>query len=609
MDRVIGIDLGTTNSCVAVVDGDTPTVIPNRGGYKTMPSMVAVTEAGKRLVGHNARRQSITNARHTISAAKRLMGRKWDSLPMNAARETASFQMVPGPHNDVRVVLRNTTYSIPEISAMILSEMRQTAEDYLGEPVSKAVITVPAYFSDAQRQATRDAGQIAGLDVIRIINEPTAAALAYGFGNHFNKLVAVYDLGGGTFDVSILEIGAGDTFKVIATAGDTFLGGEDFDAKIIDWLVGEFEREHGINLRSDPMALQRLKDAAETAKRELSTTTRSDVSLPFVACSRDNEALHLQCTLTRQILEGMCHELVQRTIDICRQTLFDAGLSTRDVQDVLLVGGMTRMPAVQRAVADFFGMDPCKSVHPDEVVALGAAIQGRALVDESQKTTLFDVTPHALGIMTYGSLFEQLIPQNTIVPTEMNKVFTTSRDNQTAVRILVMQGESQLASDNELLGEFVLTGLRSAPRGQVEVDVSFAIDADGIVSVAAVDVETGKTQSIQVTSSSGLTKEELAEMIHSANQYTVECRANEQFEQVSQQAQSLISEIEHLVPAVQSTVGTSDFGKETIERARQVIEIARRAIEARDTDAIRGQLEALTRSSRLFRGLVDQPMG
>lgn len=612
MERVIGIDLGTTNSCVAIVDGDTPTVIPNRGGYKTTPSMVAITEAGKRLVGHNAKRQAITNARHTVSAAKRLMGRKWDSPHMQEAQQTSSCQLVEGPNNDVRVVLRGTTYSIPEISAMILTEMRQVAEQFLHETVTKAVVTVPAYFSDTARQATRDAGQIAGLDVIRIINEPTAAALAYGFGSNgigdkSSKLIAVYDLGGGTFDISVLEINDQSVFKVIATAGDTFLGGEDFDARLIEWLAMGFEQEHGVNLREDPMALQRLKDASETAKCELSSVSITEVSLPFIVCNDDNDALHLQRQLSREQVELLCEELVQRTIAICEQTLTDADLTSADIQDVVLVGGMTRMPMVQQAVASFFKREPCKCVHPDEVVALGAAIQGMALMDSDPKTILLDVTPHALGIMTFGSLFETLIPQNTTVPTAQTKVFTTSRDNQTAVRILVMQGDSSKAKENELLGEFVLAGLRRAPKGQVEIEVAFEIDADGIVSVAAKDLETGKQQSIQVTSSSGLTKQELEEMIHSANQYTLECTANEQFESTSQQAQSLIADIESLLPAVQQTVGSSDFGRETIIRARRVIDQTRGAIDARDVEAIRNQLDALTRSGRMFRGLVEKP--
>src|SRR4051794_32185360 len=379
MDRVIGIDLGTTNSCVAIVEEGVPTVIPNRGGYKTTPSMVAITEAGKRLVGHIAKRQAITNAENTVYAAKRLIGRKWSSPQVKNAILTASYKIVEGPHGDVRIQLRDKTYSVPEISAMILQEMKLFAEDYLSEPISKAVITVPAYFNDNHRQATNDAGQIARLDGIRIVNEPTAAALAYGFGKNIEKTIAVFDLGGGTFDISILEIGGGGVFKVIATAGDTFLGGEDFDARIIDWLVQGFKEQHQVDLRQDRMALQRLKDASEKAKCELSSVPETEVNLPFVIFSARNEALHLQCVLTRRKLEELCDDLVQRTVQICQATLEEAGLDKTELEEVILVGGMTRMPRVQKAVAEFFAREPCKGVHPDEVVALGAAIQAAAL--------------------------------------------------------------------------------------------------------------------------------------------------------------------------------------------------------------------------------------
>src|SRR5499427_3755937 len=408
MERVIGIDLGTTNSCVAIMEGDAPVVIPNRGGYKTTPSMVAVTEAGKRLVGHIAKRQAITNAESTVYAAKRLIGRKWNSPQVKNALMTSSYSIIEGPHDDVRIRLRDKEYSVPEISSMILQEMKIIAEDYLGQPVSKAVVTVPAYFNDNQRQATKGAGAIAGLDVIRIINEPTAASLAYGFGKRLDQTIAVYDLGGGTFDISILEIGEGGIFKVIATAGDTFLGGEDFDARIIDWLVTGFQAEHDIDLRQDRMALQRLRDGSEKAKCELSSLRETEINLPFIISSGQNEALHLQRALSRETLEKLCGDLVERTIEICKQTLLDAKISTREIDDVVLVGGMTRMPKIQAAVATFFGRDPCKGVHPDEVVALGASIQGSALVDEKKQMILLDVTPHALGIMTFGSNFEEL---------------------------------------------------------------------------------------------------------------------------------------------------------------------------------------------------------
>ena len=604
MEKVIGIDLGTTNSCVAIVENGTPVVIPNRGGYKTTPSMVAVTEAGKRLVGHIAKRQAITNAENTVYAAKRLIGRKWNSPQVKNAVATSSYRIVEGPHNDVRIVLRDKEFSVPEISAMVLQEMKVIAEDYLGETVSKAVVTVPAYFNDNQRQATKDAGEIAGLDVIRIINEPTAAALSYGFGRNIEKTVAVYDFGGGTFDISILEIGAHGVFKVIATAGDTFLGGEDIDARIIDWLVSGFKEEHGIDLRQDRMALQRLKDAAEKAKCELSSVRETEVNLPFIISSGRNEALHLQRTLTRQTLEELSDDLIERTVDICKQTLEDAKLGKDEIEEVVLVGGMTRMPKIQQSVQGFFEKEPNKGVHPDEVVALGAAIQGAALVDDKQEMVLLDVTPHALGIMTFGSYFEELIPQNTTVPTHRTKIFTTSRDHQTAVKILVMQGESQRAEENELLGEFILTGLRRAPKGQVEIEVTFEINADGIVSVRAKDLETGLEQSIQVTATSGLTKEEIKSMMDNAKDDLVDRRSSEEFEAAKQEAEKLIGEIEKLFPQVQQIVASSDFGRDAIEKAKAIVDKARTAIERKDAAAVKEQIEGLTRTHRMFKGVV-----
>jgi molecular chaperone DnaK len=606
MERVIGIDLGTTNSCVAIMEGEAPVVIPNRGGYKTTPSMVAVTEAGKRLVGHIAKRQAITNAESTVYAAKRLIGRKWNSPQVKNALMTSSYSIVEGPHDDVRIRLRDKEYSVPEVSSMILQEMKIIAEDYLGQPVSKAVVTVPAYFNDNQRQATKDAGAIAGLDVIRIINEPTAASLAYGFGKNIDKTVAVYDLGGGTFDVSILEIGSHGVFKVIATTGDTFLGGEDFDARIIDWLVQGFQEEHGIDLRQDRMALQRLRDAAEKAKCELSSVRETEINLPFIISTGRNEALHLQRTLPRDTLERLTGDLVERTASICREALQDANLGTDEIDDVILVGGMTRMPCVQKTVAAFFKREPNKSVHPDEVVALGAAIQGAALTDDKREMILLDVTPHALGIMTYGSYFEELIPQNTTVPTSRTKVFTTSRDNQTAVKILVMQGESKKADDNELLGEFILTGLRRAPKGHVEIEVTFEINTDGIVSVHAKDLETGQAQSIQVTASSGLTQEEISHMIEHAKDYMVERRTDEQFEQAKQEAETLIAEIERMFPEVERIVASSDFGRDAISKARSVLEKSREAIRRKDTKAVREQVEGLARTQRMFKGVVSR---
>jgi molecular chaperone DnaK len=604
MEKVIGIDLGTTNSCVAIVENGQPTVIPNRGGYKTTPSMVAITEAGKRLVGHIAKRQAITNAENTVYAAKRLIGRKFSSPQVKNAIATSSYRIVEGPHHDCRIALRDKEYSVPEVSAMILQEMKVIAEDYLGHPVTKAVITVPAYFNDNQRQATKDAGEIAGLDVIRIINEPTAAALAYGYGRNVEKTIAVFDLGGGTFDISILEIASHGVFKVVATAGDTFLGGEDVDARIVDWLVTGFREEHGIDLRQDRMALQRLKDAAEKAKCELSGAKETEVNLPFIISSGRNEALHLQRTLTRQQLEDLSIDLIERTIDICRQTLEDARLDKDEIEEVVLVGGMTRMPKIQQMVAEFFGREPSKNVHPDEVVALGAAIQGAALIDDKQEMILLDVTPHALGIMTFGSYFEELIPANTTVPTSRQKIFTTSRDNQTAVKILVMQGDSANAEENEVLGEFILTGLRRAPKGQVEIEVTFEINADGIVSVRAKDLETGLEQSIQVTATSGLSRDEIKAMIENAKDELLERRVSEEFEALRQEAQKLVADIERLFPQVEQIVAASEFGRDAIDKARAVVGKAKAALDRRDAASLKEQIEGLARTQRMFKGVI-----
>ncbi len=606
MEKVIGIDLGTFNSCVAVVEGGTPVVIANRGGYKTTPSMVAVTEAGKRLVGHIAKRQAVTNAENSVYAVKRLIGRKFNNPQVQAALKNVAYRIIEGPHNDPRIQLRDKVYSVPEISAMILQEMKMIAEDYLGQEVAKAVVTVPAYFNDGQRQATKDAGAIAGLDVIRIINEPTAAALAYGFGKNIDKTVAVYDLGGGTFDISIMEISSTGVFKVVSTAGDTFLGGEDFDQRVIDWLVAGFKDEHDIDLRQDRMALQRLKDAAEKAKCELSSVVETEVNLPFIISSARNEALHLQRLLTRSQLEELTEDLVKRTIEICEMTLEEAGLDKGDIEEVVLVGGMTRVPRIQQEVAKFFAREPSKNVHPDEVVALGAAIQGAALLDEQQDMVLLDVTPHTLGIMVVGGYFEELIPQNSTVPTSRSKDFTTVRDNQTAVKILVMQGESKRAEENELLGEFILTGLRRAVAGQVEIEVTFEINADGIVSVQAKDKETGKEQSITVTSTSGLTKEELDHMITDAKDYAVARRDDEEVEKAKQEATTLIAEIQKLMPKVEEVVAGSDFGRDAMEKAKAVVDKAKATMQQGDVKALREQIEALQRTQRMFKGVVGK---
>ena len=608
MERVIGIDLGTFNSCVAVVESGTPVVIANRGGYKVTPSMVAVTEGGKRLVGHIAKRQAVTNAENTVYAAKRLIGRKWDTPQVKNAIQTCPFHIVEGPHGDCRIKMRDKVYSIPEVSAMVLQEMKMVAEDYLGEEVNKVVVTVPAYFNDNQRQATKDAGAIAGLDVIRIINEPTSAALAYGFGKNIDRTVAVFDLGGGTFDISILEIASSGVFKVLSTAGDTFLGGEDFDQRVIDWLVEGFQHEHGIDLRQDRMALQRLKDAAEKAKCELSAVTETEVNLPFIISSARSEALHLQRLLTRATLEELTADLIDRTVQICELTLGEAGLDKDELEDIILVGGMTRMPKVQERVSKFFQRDPCKGVHPDEVVGLGASIQGAALVDDSPEMdmVLLDVTPHTLGIMVVGGYFEELIPQNTTVPTSRSKPFTTVRDNQTAVKILVLQGESRRAEDNELLGEFILTGLRRAAAGEVEVEVTFEINADGIVSVHAKDVETGKEQSITVTATSGLTGEEIDDMMVDASDFAVTRREDEATEQIRQEAETLIAEIERLFPDVESIVAGSDFGRDAIDKAKGVVDNARTLLEHGDIAGLKDELESLGRTQRMFKGVVGK---
>jgi molecular chaperone DnaK len=567
---------------------------------------VAVTQTGKRLVGHIAKRQAITNAENTVHAAKRLIGRPWNSPQVEIAKKTCSYELLEGPHNDARVRLRDGTYSVPELSSMILQEMKIVADDHLGTNVTKAVVTVPAYFNDNQRQATKDAGTIAGLDIIRIINEPTAAALAFGFGKSLNQTVAVYDLGGGTFDVSILDIAEGGVFKVVATTGDTFLGGEDFDLRIIDWLVEGFQQDHGVDLRRDRMALQRLKDAAEKAKCELSVVDTAEVNLPFIISTGRNEALHLQRTLTRSTLESLVQDLIGRTIQICRKALEDADLDVADIDDVLLVGGMTRMPAIQQAVERLFGRRPNQGVHPDEVVALGAAIQGASLLDTTDhEVLLLDVTPHALGIMTAGSHFEELIPQNTTVPTSSTKVFTTSRDNQTAVKILVLQRDDTAAGGTEMLGEFVLTGLRRAPRGEVELEVTFKIDTDGLVSVSARDLETNQAQSIQVLASSGLTADEVEAMIRSARGYLVERRADEELEALRQKVETASAELERLLPQVEQLVGQSEFGRDALRRARDTLSRAGEAINKQDQKAAAAEFDTIERTLRMFRGVVS----
>lgn len=609
MAKIIGIDLGTTNSCVAIIEGGAPVVIPNAEGARTTPSIVAFTASGERLVGQVAKRQAVQNPENTVVSVKRIMGRSFGSDEARKQVQRVAYRIVPSDNNDAWVEVGQKQMSPPEVSAAVLAQMKAIAEAYLHDEVTEAVVTVPAYFDDAQRQATKDAGRIAGLEVRRIINEPTAAALAYGLDRNAEERIAVYDLGGGTFDISILEIGSEGVFRVVSTNGDTFLGGEDFDARVIDWLVDGFKAEHNIDLRKDRMALQRLKDAAEKAKIELSSVREVEINLPFIISSGRNEALHLQRVLTRAEFEKLTADLVDRTVEIVRQTLEDAGLSRDEVEDIVLVGGMTRMPRVERAVADFFGREPSKGVHPDEVVAVGAGIQGAALGEEASvahKVVLLDVTPQTLGMMVAGGLFEPLIPKDTTVPTMRTKSFTTSRDNQTAVKILVMQGENDQADKNELLGEFILTGLRRAPAGAVEIEVTFEINADGIVSVHAKDLETGKEQSITVTATSGLTPDELRDMIDAGEQYAVERKRDEEFESRKQEAEGLIYEIEKLFDKVETVVGGSDYGRDALEKAHGVIDRTRTAIDRSDTASIKVQIDALSRTLRMFKGVVQK---
>jgi molecular chaperone DnaK len=606
-EPIIGIDLGTTNSCVAIVEDGVPKVIPNRAGYRTTPSIVAIAESGRRLIGHIAKRQSITNPEGTVYASKRLIGRKWNSPAVAAALETCSYKLIEGPHHDVRIALRDTIYSLPEISSMILSEMKLIAEQYLERDVEKCVVTVPAYFNDGQRQATKDAGRIAGLDVVRIINEPTAASLAYGYGKTVERKVAVFDLGGGTFDISILEIGSG-VFEVMATAGDTYLGGEDFDNRIIEWLVFGFLKEHKIDLRKDRMALQRIRDAAEKAKVELSGAPQTEINLPFIISTGKNDALHLQRTLTREKFEDLVIDLCERCLQICDKTLKDAAIDKTQLDDVILVGGQTRTPKLQEMVREFFGLTPSKSVNADEVVALGASIQGASLLDEKSSVLLLDVTPHNLGIMIVGGYFQTIIEKNTTVPTSAGHVFTTVRDNQTSVRIMVFQGDSLRAEENELLGEFILSGLREAPRGEVEVDVTFEISADGIVSVSAKDLETGQQQSITVTATSGLTEEEIKRMAKDAADYAVDVKHADAFEKARAEVDAIIRDVETILPQVRSFMGGSDFGKEALLKAEAALNKAKTATQGRSMEALNTARDPLERTLRMLRG-VAQKMG
>ncbi len=541
MSKIIGIDLGTTNSCVAVMEGGQPVIIPNPEGGRTTPSVVAFTKSGERLVGPLAKRQAITNPENTIYSIKRFMGRRFGEVSNEVTR--FPYKVVEHENGDAWVKVGDKTYSPPEISAMILQYLKQAAESYLGEKVTKAVITVPAYFNDSQRQATKDAGRIAGLDVLRIINEPTASSLAYGLEKNKNEKIAVYDFGGGTFDISILEIGEG-VFEVKSTNGDTHLGGDDLDERIMNYLADEFMKEHQIDLRKDLTALQRLKEAAEKAKCELSSVMETTISLPFIASDKDKTPLHLEMKLTRAKLESLVEDLIQRSIPPCKQALLDAKLNPQDIDEIVLVGGQTRMPRIQQIVRDFFGKDPHKGINPDEVVAIGAAIQGAVLGGEKKDILLLDVTPLTLGIETLGQVMTPIIPRNTTIPTKKSQIFTTAEDNQTAVTVHVLQGERPMAYQNRTLGKFDLYGIPPAPRGIPQIEVTFDIDADGILHVSAKDMGTGKEQKIKITASSGLTKEEVERMVKEAEAHASEDRKQKELIDIRNQADSVIYSVE-----------------------------------------------------------------